>query len=217
MPLLRCPGVYRPQGDTWLLVRALAEAGLPRWSRVLDICTGTGAVAIAAVRAGATAVTAVDVSRSAICSAWLNSRLRGLPIELIHGDFAEVLPGRRFDVVLANPPYVPCAEPVWFAGSRAWNGGPDGRGLLDKLCSMLPDVLAPGGIALIVHSALANGKMTVDRLRDSGLTTAVVARQMIPFGPVLRRHTEWLERGGLISPGQCEEELLVIRADHTDC
>ncbi|MFC9893778.1 HemK2/MTQ2 family protein methyltransferase [Nocardia sp. NPDC127579] len=212
--LLRCPGVYRPQHDTWLLAHALARTDLAPRPEVLDIGTGTGAVAIAAARIGAAAVTAVDVSRAALASAWLNSRLRRIPIEFVHGDFASALRGRRFDLVLANPPYVPC--PATERSSRAcrtWNGGPDGRVVLDELCAALPRLLAPGGVGLLVQSALAGSAATLDLLAQHGFEARVVACARVPFGPVLRRHAGWLEHTGRIRPGERHEDLIVIRAN----
>ncbi|WP_307188895.1 methyltransferase [Nocardia anaemiae] len=52
----------------------------------------------------------MDISRAALASAWLNYRLRGIAVELVLGDFAATLGHRRFDVVLANPPYVPSPD-----------------------------------------------------------------------------------------------------------
>ncbi|MBF6170673.1 HemK2/MTQ2 family protein methyltransferase [Nocardia blacklockiae] len=213
----RVPGVYRPQADTMLLLRALAAAAIPRGGRVLDVCTGTGAVAVEALRNGAEHVTAVDVSRSALASAWVNSRVRRARIELRCGEFARVLRrGDRFDAVLANPPYVPGPDLGPARGAaRAWEAGPDGRAVLDPLCRMLPDLLHRRGTALIVHSALCGADETVDLLRDGGLKAAIVARETIEFGPVLHARAEWLESTGLIEPGQRHEELVVVRADRT--
>src|SRR5690606_18637493 len=79
MLLLRPPGVYRPQDDTDLLVEALSGLTLRSGDRVLDVGTGTGALAVAAVRSGATDVTAVDVSLRALAATWLNARLHRAP------------------------------------------------------------------------------------------------------------------------------------------
>ena len=214
MRYLRTPDVYRPQSDTALLMRAMAADGVPRGGAALDVCTGTGAVALDALARGAEHVTAVDVSRSALLSAWLNSRLRGARIELLHGEFSRVLRRRRFDTVLANPPYVPGPEPALDRRrGRAWNAGSAGRSVLDPLCRMLPDLLNPHGTALIVHSTLSGPDDTLARLRADGLKAAIVARETIGFGPVLHRRAAWLESTWSIAPGQREEELVVIRAD----
>ncbi|WP_175587213.1 HemK2/MTQ2 family protein methyltransferase [Nocardia cyriacigeorgica] len=216
MRLICAPGVYRPQADSWLLARALTEAGLAPGGRVLDLCTGTGAVAIAAAKAGAATVTAVDISRAAVLSAWMNIRLRRLAIELVHGDFRTVMHNRRFDVVLANPPYVPVAEGSRSRlGARAWDAGDRGRALLDPLCARLPSLLDHNGVALLVQSAISGPHITVSRLRAGGLKAAVVARSRIPFGPIMRSRAQWLAEQGLIEPGQRYEELVVIRADRT--
>ncbi|WP_433685411.1 hypothetical protein [Nocardia sp. CA-119907] len=60
---------------------------------------------------------------------------------------------------------------------------------------------------------LCDAELTVHRLRDLGLKAAVVAREGVEFGPVLRKRAPWLEAAGLIEPGRRYEELVVIRAD----
>lgn len=214
--LVRAPGVYRPQPDTWLLARAMLDAALPPGLCFLDACTGTGALAIAAARCGAGSVTAVDMSRAALTSAWINSRVRGIGMKLVRNDVREVVRERTFDVVLANPPYIPAATDAPNRRSaRAWDAGSHGRDLLSPLCQMVPDTLRPGGVALIVHSSICGAERSLDELRAGGVKAAVVARATVPFGPVLRARTSWLEANGLITPGQRTEELVVIRADRT--
>ncbi|HEX6340117.1 HemK2/MTQ2 family protein methyltransferase [Umezawaea sp.] len=216
MWLLRPPGVYRPQDDTRLLAGALAKAAVPAGGRALDICAGTGALAIAAARAGAASVVATDVSRRAVVATALNARLHRVPVRAQHGDFADLVGGRPFDLVLANPPYVPCGDPAEPRGrDRAWDAGPRGRAVLDRLCAVLPLLLAEGGTALVVHSGLCGTATTLDQLRGGGLKASVVERRTVPFGPVLRGRAAWLEDSGLVEPGQRTEELVVIRADRS--
>ncbi len=212
--LLRPPGVYRPQDDTGLLGEALAGVTLPPGSRVLDVGTGTGALAVAAVRSGAADVTAVDVSRRALAAAWLNARVRRLPVRVRRTDVSTVLPKGPFDLVLANPPYVP-----WPGGARSssrWDAGPDGRAVIDPLCVAVPRLLSERGSFLLVQSSLSGVGRTLTALEETELRTSIVARKRIPFGPVLRERVDYLEQRGLISGGQREEELVVIRADRTD-
>lgn len=135
--LLRLPGVHRPQADTALLAVAAAAAPIPRRARVLDVCTGSGALAMMAARLGAGEVTAVDVSRRAVMSVRLNAWARGVPVRAWRGSLADLLTRPRwvatgdepYDVVLANPPYVPCPSGMAPTGrERAWTpdrtGGP---------------------------------------------------------------------------------------------
>jgi release factor glutamine methyltransferase len=213
MWLCRPPGVYRPQEDTWLMAEALAGAGLPRGGRVLDVCTGTGALAVAAGVAGAGDVTAVDLCRRALAATWVNARLRGLPVRVRRGDFGDLVGDGEFDVVIANPPYVPGADAPARGPARAWEAGPGGRAVLDRLCAVMPLLLAANGTGLIVHSALCDPDVTLRQLRGGGLKASVVARRTIPFGPVMRERAGWLGRRGLIRDGQDREELVVVRAD----
>ncbi|MFC5906710.1 HemK2/MTQ2 family protein methyltransferase [Streptacidiphilus monticola] len=212
MLLITPPGVYRAQADTELLLAALEEEPLPSGAAVLDIGTGSGALAVAAARRGA-AVTAVDVSWPALASAVLNGALHGRRIRARHGDLLRPVVGRRFDLVLANPPYVPAPTPLSSArgAARAWDAGPDGRQLVDRICAHAPAFLRPGGVLLLVHSDLCGVERTCAALRATGLRAAVVARVTQPFGPVMRARAEWFERQGLIEPGRREEELVVIR------
>ncbi len=211
--LLRPPGVYRPQDDTWLLTRVLQATGMPSGARVLDLCTGTGALAVAAAREGAGSVTAVDVSRRALTAVWLNSRLRRLPIRLVRGGLAEAARGGPFDVVLANPPYVPSPAAATGGPARAWDAGPDGRIVLEPLCSEAASLLAPQGFLLLVQSVVSDVDRSLTQLRTAGFAAAVVASRSVPFGPVMRKRAAFLESAGLIRAEQRFEELVVIRAD----
>ncbi|MFF5402851.1 HemK2/MTQ2 family protein methyltransferase [Streptomyces misionensis] len=213
---LLIPGVYAPQDDTALLAEALREEVVPPGARVLDVGTGSGALALTAARMGAE-VTAVDVSRRAVWTARLNAWLTRLPVRIRRGDLFTPVRGRTYDMILANPPYVPA--PHTGGGprgrSRAWDAGHDGRLLLDRICQGAPALLAPGGVVLIVQSALSDPDRSVDLLRGAGLKAAVVRRRWIELGPVLRSRADWLRRRGLLAPHETREELVVIRAERT--
>ncbi|MBT2386590.1 HemK2/MTQ2 family protein methyltransferase [Streptomyces sp. ISL-11] len=214
MWLLKPPGVYAPQQDSLLLQEALRREILPPAARVLDVGTGTGALAIAAARQGAAEVTAVDSSVRAVLTARLNARLARRRVRVHRGDLLAPVAGTRFHLVLANPPYVPCPHrPRPHHGpGRAWEAGPDGRAVLDRLCAQAPPLLLPGGVLLLVQSALSAPERTVDQLTRAGLDAAVTDRTLIAFGPVLRHHAGWLRERGLLEDGQDKEELVVIRA-----
>lgn len=214
MFMLRAPGVYAAQGDTELLIEALRREGPPPGSRVLDVGTGSGAVALAAARLGAS-VTAVDLSRRALATAWVNAVLRGRMIGVRFGDLLEPARGRQFDLVVSNPPYVPSPDPALPRRgiARAWDAGPVGRGLLDRLCREVPGVLSLGGVVLLVHSSLCGADLTCSALERQGLRADVVSRARQPFGPVMRARARWFEQQGLIEAGQREEELVVVRGE----
>ncbi|MFC8721248.1 HemK2/MTQ2 family protein methyltransferase [Kitasatospora sp. NPDC057198] len=213
MLLLRPPGVYPAQGDTDLLLDVLGREPVRPGARCLDLGTGSGALALAAARRGCR-VTAVDLSRLALATAWLNAHLHRLPLRVRRGDLTAPAGGSRYDLVLSNPPYVPSPHPgppPRSGPARAWDAGPDGRLLLDLMCRRVPPLLAPGGVLLLVQSSLADPGATVRRLRAAGLRTSVAARRLQGFGPVMTARASWFEHTGLIEPGVRTEELVVIR------
>jgi release factor glutamine methyltransferase len=214
--LLCPPGVYRAEGDTQLLIDVTREGGFARGRDVLDVGTGSGALALAAARCGASSVTAVDVSLRSVVATWLNSRLHRARVTVHRGDLFDPVAGRRFGLVMANPPYVPAASarlPRHGMG-RCWDAGPDGRVLIDRICAGVPHVLAPGGDVLLVHSAVCDVDLTLAAFERAGLVPRVVATATVPFGPVMRARAAMLEARGLIRPGQREEELVVVGAHH---
>ncbi|MGI9004586.1 MAG: HemK2/MTQ2 family protein methyltransferase [Pseudonocardia sp.] len=212
--LLRAPGVYRAEGDTEILAEEMRRGGFALNRQVLDIGTGSGALALAAVRAGAVSVTAVDLSLRSVVTTWLNALVHGAAVSVRRGDLFAPVAGRRFDLVVANPPYVPAATAVLprHRKARCWDAGPDGRALLDRICAGVTDVLAPDGDVLLVHSTLCNTDLTLDAFGRAGLQARVLTRATVPFGPVMRARAPMLESRGLIRPGQRFEELVVVGA-----
>lgn len=212
MMLLRPPGVYRAESDTEVLIDAMRRGGYAVGRHVLDLGTGSGAIALAAARAGAASVTAVDLSRRSAAAARLNATLSGLEVDVRCGDLYAPVAERRFDLIVSNPPYVPASTAALprHRKARCWDGGTDGRAVLDRICAGAADALTDDGQILMVHSALCGTQATVDALGEAGFAPAVLARATIPFGPVLRSRAAMLEERGLIEPGQRFEELVVI-------
>jgi release factor glutamine methyltransferase len=212
--LLRPPGVYRAQDDTTLLIDEMHRGGYACGRSVLDVGTGSGALAVAAARAGAATVDAVDVSLRSVFAARANAVLHRAPVRVHRGDLFAPVAGRRFDLVLSNPPYVPSRSGLLprHRMARCWDGGPDGRALLDRICDAAPEVLAPGGVLLVVQSELSGEDATLERLAAVGLHAEVADRVRIPFGPVLRRRLPLLRAQGLVASGQTDEGLVVVMA-----
>jgi release factor glutamine methyltransferase len=179
---------------------------------VLDLCTGSGAIAVATALAGAERVTAVDLSRRAVATARLNALLNGTGLRAVRGSLFEPLGGERFDLIVSNPPYVPAESDEPPRGvARAWDAGHDGRELLDPLLAAAPDHLNPGGALLVVHSSITGEQRTLDAMRAGGLEPTVLRRERSELGPLHGSRVDVLERRGLLEPGQREEEVLVIR------
>jgi release factor glutamine methyltransferase len=162
---------------------------------------------------GARSVTAVDMSRRSVLAARMNARLNGVRLRAVRGDLFEAVAGRRFDAILANPPYVPAEDDelptTW--PDRCWDAGHDGRVLLDRIIAEAPAHLRPGGFVLLVHSSICGTDATLDGLRAGGLEADVVVRRRGPLGPLMSARARTLEERGLLQPGQREEEVVVVR------
>jgi release factor glutamine methyltransferase len=212
MRIARLPGVFRPRSDTWLLATVLRRRPELPGGTVLDVCTGSGALAVCAALGGARWVTAVDVSARAVLCARLNARLNGVRIEALRGDLLAAVPRRRFDLIVSNPPYLPAdADELPAHGSaRHTEAGATGRVLLDRLIDAAPAHLAPGGVLLVTHSSINGEQATLDRMRAAGLEPAVAERRGGALGPLLAARAPALEARGMLAPGERSEDLLVL-------
>jgi release factor glutamine methyltransferase len=145
------PGVFVPRPETEVLVERALEV-LPDRGAVVDVGTGTGAVALAIKRfRPAASVWATDVSMDAVRVARANASRHGLGIEVVPGDLFSRLPDdlqRGVDLVVANPPYVTREEyadlpaEVRAEPYEALVGATD---VLSRLVEEAPMWLAPGG------------------------------------------------------------------------
>jgi release factor glutamine methyltransferase len=214
--LIRLPGVFRPRSDTWLLARELVSSlppGRASSASVLELCTGSGAVALSAAREGAS-VTAVDISLRSVWTVRLNAVVRGLRVRALRGSLFEPVAGQRFDLIATNPPYVPAARDTLpeRGAARAWDAGRDGRALIDPICAAAADHLLPGGSILIIHSSVCGVDETVARLEAGGrLEVDVPVRSRGPLGPLMLERVAQLEASGALKPGEREEELVIVR------
>ncbi len=213
------PGVFRPISDTWLLADALDREPLAPGARVLDLCSGSGALAIRAALGGPRVVTAVDLSRRAVLTIRANAWLNGVRVRALRGDLFAAVAGERFDAIVSNPPYVPSPTDELPARgrARAWDAGRDGRALLDRICDHARAYLRPGGRLLLVHSSLLGIEPTVETLRARGLVVDVPVRERGPLGPLMNRRRAHLEAAGMLEPGRRDEEVLVVRARNAPC
>jgi SAM-dependent methyltransferase len=127
--------------------RWLARVTVRRpFASALDLCCGSGIHALLAA-SHATRVTAVDVNPRAIRCTLFNAKLRGLTnVEALLGDLYAPVGEQRFELITANPPFVPA--PSQSVGFR--DGGPDGEDVQRRIIEGLPQHLAPGGVAQIV-------------------------------------------------------------------
>jgi release factor glutamine methyltransferase len=202
------------------LIEAMTRAGAVTGRRVLDLCTGSGAVAVAAAQLGARSVTAFDICPDAVACTRANAADAGVCVDARVGMWVDAFLAGPFDVVVSNPPYVPTGPdadleriPATVGPATAWNAGLDGREVLNPICDSASELLTAGGTMLIVQSEFSDTEQSLRRLRGGGLHAEVVLSQLIPFGPVLTARAIWMEGIGMLPVGRREEEIVVIRAE----
>ena len=149
--------VLIPRPETELLVD-FALQYLPPNGALLDLGTGSGAIALAVKRERPDArVTAVDQSRPALAVARTNASRNELEIEFLQGSWFEPLDARRFDIVVSNPPYVAEGDrhlsegDVRFEPRAALVGGTDGLAAIRQIVAGTASHLNPGGWLAVEH------------------------------------------------------------------
>lgn len=152
------PAVLIPRPETELLVE-LAIQYLPPAGRLLDMGTGSGAIAIAVAHARPDVkVTALDVSAAALEIAQFNAEHHQLNVSFLCSDwFAALNPSDRYDVIVSNPPYIVAGDhhlalgDLRFEPTDALTDHADGLSALRTLCKHAAHYLSPNSYLLMEH------------------------------------------------------------------
>lgn len=169
------PDVLIPRADTETLVDAALEKLLKgAQPDVLDLGTGSGCVALTIAHERPEArVTAVDVSAAALIVARENAVSIGVNAEFVQGAWFEELDGRRFDLIVSNPPYVATGDPhlqqgdLRFEPATALASGEDGLADIRIIVADAPAYLREGGWLLFEHG-YEQADVCRDLLLDAG-------------------------------------------------
>jgi len=149
------PHVLVPRPDTEILceeaIRRLGKNG----GRVLDIGTGSGALAVSiAAHCKGAQVTAVDISEAALAVAKANAQANGVNVRFLHSDCFSAVAGERFDMIVSNPPYISDEEmktlspEVLSEPHLALRADHDGLAFYERISREAGKYLAPGGLLL---------------------------------------------------------------------
>jgi len=178
--------VLIPRPETETLVE-LALAWLPRDRpvRVLDLGTGSGAIALAIASERPQAhVVATDGSGAALAVARGNAQRIALSsVEFVEANWYDGVPGPSFDMIVSNPPYVAIGDPhltegdLRFEPAAALASGVDGLAALRTIIDGARARIAPGG-ALIVEHGFAQSAEVQDLLRDAGFAEITARRDL---------------------------------------
>lgn len=163
--------VMGPGATTQELLRALPTS-MP--SRVLDVGCGAGSLALAAKAAGADTVIAVDLDPRAVQLTRFNARLNDLVLEARQGDLLAPVEGEHFDLVIAQPPFVP--QPPSIEATTFLHGGQRGDELALRLLEELSAMLSADGRALVLMDTAppAGQSVTAHLQRAVGNATQLV-------------------------------------------
>ena len=142
--------VLVPRPETELVVEQALKY-ITTDSRVLDLCTGSGAIAITIKKQSGASVVASDISEGALSVAKLNARKNDADVEFVLSDLFENVEG-EFDVIVSNPPYIRSGDIEGLDRSvkdyeprLALDGGESGFDVYDKILTALPSKLKSGG------------------------------------------------------------------------
>ncbi len=190
LPLVVDKRVLIPRPDTEILVESalLGTHAQHLYGRMLDLCTGSGCVAIAFAKARPTwRVTAVDVSPDAASVARENVRRAGVVhnLAVLEGDLFSALPaGSRFELITANPPYIPSADIAGleadvrdFEPRLALDGGADGLDITRRIIAEAPGYLSPGGL-LAMEGGFDQAPVVAELLAAAGYTDITRAKDL---------------------------------------
>jgi release factor glutamine methyltransferase len=188
------PGVFIPRPETEAMLAWATAQPLAARPVIVDLCTGSGALAVALARhRPAARVIGIDDSDAALDYARRN--VVGTGVELVHADVAELVskPGllpeldRRVDLVVANPPYVPDDialehEVAQHDPPHAVFGGVDGMAVIAAVVHIAGRWLRPGGLFAVEHDDTTSSR-TVELVQSTGLFEDIEARRDLAGRP----------------------------------
>ncbi len=172
--------VYVPAEDSYLLADNL---DIKQGQSVLEIGTGSGIVAMYASRL-TDSITVTDINLDACMLAENNFRQNGIEgIEILFGNLFEPVKNRKFDVILFNTPYLPTEDDEVLDDTinYAFDGGLNGRKVIDLFLDEVGDHLNDGGIVQLIQSSLSGNDETLSRLDELGFIAEIAEKEHFFF------------------------------------
>lgn len=176
--------VYEPSDDTFLLAKNLE---IKEGQSVLEIGTGSGLVSMYASLL-TDDITATDINYNALELAERNFKLNNIDtIKLEFGDLFEPVKNKKFDVLLFNTPYLPTDTDDIIDDdlNYAFDGGLDGRNVIDRFLNEAPNHLNDKGIIQMIQSSLSDTERTLDILDSKGFIAEVAKSERFFFEEIV--------------------------------
>ncbi len=179
--MLDVPGeVYPPAEDSFLL----ASGAESLRGSVLEVGCGSGIASLCCARANTSGtVLGVDINPKAVLCARKNAAANGIAnASFGRSDLFGSVRG-SFDAIMFNPPYLPTSEAELIDGpiNHAFDGGPDGRAVLDRFLKAFSPHLRSGGTLLLIQSSLNDERKTMEALRALGLSASLAGEESFFF------------------------------------
>ena len=176
--------VYIPSDDTFLLAENLE---IKKGQSVLEIGTGSGLVSMYASLL-TDDVTATDINFNALELAEKNFKLNNInTIKLEFGDLFEPVKDKKFDVILFNTPYLPTdsGDIINDDLNYAFDGGLDGRKVIDRFINQVSNHLNDKGIVQIIQSSLSDNDLTLDMFDRNGFVAEIAESEKFFFEEIV--------------------------------
>ena len=176
--------VYIPSDDTFLLAKNLE---IKEGQSVLEIGTGSGLVSMYASLL-TDDVTATDINYNALELAEKNFKLNNInTIKLEFGDLFEPVKDKKFDVILFNTPYLPTDSDDIINDdlNYAFDGGLDGRKVIDRFINEVSNHLNDKGIVQIIQSSLSDNNRTLDMFDRNGFVAEIAESEKFFFEEIV--------------------------------
>ena len=167
---------------------------LKRAARALDLCTGSGAIAVTLKHECPFAhVTAADLSTDALAVAARNAQLNRADVHFVQGDLWQPLEGEVFDLILSNPPYIPTADcdtlqhEVMQEPRMALDGGKDGLDFYRRIADGAVSHLTPGGM-VAVEAGIGETEDIAAMFAAAGLTDSRIINDLYGVARIVNAH-----------------------------
>ncbi len=174
--------VYAPAEDSFMLADAVENLS----GSILEIGCGSGLVSLICTKNIAAKVIGVDINPEAVACAKQNAKTNKISnVEFFKSDLfsSAKLKGKKFDYTLFNPPYLPTSKDEKLNGkiNHAYDGGKDGRVVLDKFLAKFDKYLKPNGSLFLIQSSLNSFEKTKEKLQSIGFSVEIINEQKFFF------------------------------------
>ena len=176
--------VLIPRQDTETLVELVLKENTDKKARILDLCTGSGCIAVSlAVLGGYRKVDAVDISEDALAAAEENGTRLGGKVRFLKSDlFSALDPEKKYDIIASNPPYIPTEvlnglepEVKDYEPRMALDGSEDGLAFYRRIAVAAPAFLRAGG-RIYLESGYDQGAAVEELLWNNGFARTRVVK-----------------------------------------